>query len=242
MNSLLINRRMREELRRIRLWHALRIGQQPVVKVYGLLRTGTNYLTRLIELNFRAFCLASTEEGWKHGPCNYDPDLKYVFAVKDPYSWLVSFMDWEIIHGRFTGQSMKEFIAGPVTHPQLKKAWGCSDVLSAWNRSLGEWRQYMQKPNAVFVRYEDLTESYEAELSRIGDTLGLRQRNTAFMDLDARADDWKTPRPRKERHQDYYREAHYLQHFTRDDLEIIRNKLDPDLVDAFGYMLLQTRQ
>lgn len=231
-------RRMRANMRRVRVWYAMRFGRTPVVKVYGLLRTGTNYIARLIDLNFDTFCLGSVEEGWKHGPCAYDAGIKYVFMVKDPYSWLVSFMEWERIHGRFSGQTVTEFLAGPVTHPELKNAWHCGDVVSAWNQSLAAWRANETEENVVFIRYEDVLESFENVLCRIGGVLGLRQRQQKLMDLAVRADDWETPKPRKQLSKEYYREARYLEQFTEADLQTMRERLDHGLVKAYGYKVL----
>jgi len=209
-----------------------------VVKTYGLLRTGTNYMTRLVEINYRALCLGAVEGSWKHGPCAYDPHLKYVFLVKDPYSWIVSFLEWERIHGRFCGRSLSEFLATPVTHPQLRRVWGCEDVISAWNESLRSWKTLSETDNVVFVRYEDLLQSFERELRRVSESLGLAQRGSRLANLDERADTWNTPKPRKKLSREYYQNAEYLREFSESDLEMMRQRLDFDLVRAFGYRLV----
>ena len=105
-----INRRLHEVVRPLHVYYALNLGRKPVIKVYGLLRTGTNYITQLIDLNYEAFSLSSIEGGWKHGPCEYDPDIKYVFMVKDPYSWVVSLFEWEKIHCRTSNTQLSEFL------------------------------------------------------------------------------------------------------------------------------------
>ena len=245
MNSLHIdsfleqkNKRIQQEIRRLQLTYALNVRRKPLIKVYGLLRTGTNYLTRLIDLNFDAFCLASNELGWKHGPCKNDLRLNYVFAVKDPYSWLVSFMEWEKIHHRFSGDSIAEFMNSPVTHPGLRDAWGETDVVSVWSRSLGSWSTLSESENVVYIRYEDVAKSFSTELLNIGKILNLKQKTPELINLKSRADTWKTPLPRKERDKNYYSEAQYMDQFTEADLIIIREKLDPNLVNKFGYKLL----
>jgi len=230
-------KRLKEELRKLQVRRALSSPKKPVVKVYGLLRTGTNYLTKLIDLNFDVFCLQSTEHGWKHGLCQYETDIQYVFAVKDPYSWLISFMEWEIIHKRYESNSISDFIRRPITHPQLKTAWRNDDVVSAWSQSLNAW-QSVAADNTIYIRYEDISASLESELGKIRDQFCLKQKQKELMNLEKRADDWKTPLPRKTRHDNYYQDAHYLEQFTEDDLQMIREKLDPELVAKFGYKIL----
>lgn len=233
-----LGRRWHAWRRRRRVDGALRTGRPPVVKVYGLLRTGTNYLTRLVEQNFDAVCVSSTEIEWKHGPCSYDTRLRYIFIVKDPYSWVVSFMEWEKNHARFAGGGVSDFLSTGITHGTLREVWGCDDVVMAWNEALRSWRTLADKPNVVFVRYEDLLASFDRELGRIGDALNLGQRNSMFKDLDKRADDWKTPKPRRQLSRAYYQNGEYLKKFSSDDLQVMRAKLDPELVDAFGYKVL----
>ena len=95
--------------------------------------------------------------------------------------------------------------------------------------------KYAEQENVVFVRYEDVTSSFDKELRRIGGSLGLKQTNVTMVNLTKRADNWKTPRPRKRRDKNYYRDAHYLENFTKEDFEYIRERLDQGLVERFGY-------
>jgi len=220
-------------------WCAITCGRRPVVKVYGLLRTGTNYITRLIDLNFDVFCLESTEEGWKHGPCNYHERFYYVFMVKDPYSWLSSFYEWELIHNRTKAGSLSEFITGPVTHPELQRAWSIDYPISAWSESLRSWSIYKNENNVIFLKYEDLLESFTDQLANLSQRFGFKPKNEVFLNLTKRADDWATPKPRKKLSQDYYTNKEYLKQFTSDDIEFIQKCLDMNMVEEFGYCLPQ---
>lgn len=233
-----MERTVQRYIRRLSKWHAIKVGRKPVIKVYGLLRTGTNYMTRLLELNFDVFCLASTENGWKHGKCQYNEKLYYVFMVKNPYSWIVSFREWEQLHGRSSDNTLTEFMSGSVTHPQLKEAWALDNPISAWSIALNSWSAYQGLSNVVFVRYEDLIDSYDEQLCRIGDTFGFSKRWESFRNLEARADSWKTPRPRRKLSRDFYRNEEYLQLFTENDMALIRASLNRELVESYGYKVL----
>lgn len=224
--------------RRLHIWYAKNMGQRPVVKVYGLLRTGTNYMTRLLELNFDVFCLASTEEGWKHGACEYNEQFYYVFLVKNPYSWIVSFREWEQIHGRTDASSLTEFISSAVTQQQLNDAWKLENPVTAWSESLRSWSQYQGRSNVIFVRYEDLLDSFDNQLKQIGNAFGFKPLGERFRNLETRADNWSTPKPRRKLSPDFYRNKEYLKLFTKNDLEIMSKFLNQEMVESFGYNVL----
>jgi len=224
--------------RRFHMWYAINLGRRPVVKVYGLLRTGTNYMTKLMELNFDVFCLASTEEGWKHGACQYNEHFYYVFLVKNPYSWIVSFREWEQIHNRSDASSLTEFITDTVTQCQLNDAWVLDNPVSAWSESLRSWSKYQDRNNVIFVRYEDLLDSFDKQLGRIGNAFGFKRLDDKFRNLETRADNWSTPKPRRNLSPDFYRNEEYMKLFSPGDLEIMRKYLDRELVESYGYSVL----
>jgi len=226
--------------RRIHRFYSTNISSRPVIKVYGLLRTGTNYMTGLLDLNFNVFCLFSTEEGWKHGPCKFNEKFKFVFIVKDPYSWVFSFWKWEKIHNRTDSETLTEFLSGPVTQPQLNANWNLVNPITAWNESLRSWRQYQDKDNVIFVRYEDVIGSLSDQLEQIRTKFNLKPNYAEYRNLQARVDNWKTPIPRPKLNPDFYRNKEYLHAFTKHDINLMRQHLDAVLVESFGYKVLNT--
>lgn len=226
---------LQQQIRSTRCAYAIHFSRRPVIKVYGLLRTGTNYVTKLLELNFRAFTLLSTEEGWKHGPCQYSNKLKYVFLVKNPYSWIISFYDWEKIHGRTSAETLEDFILDSTSHPILRGVWDLGNPIEAWNKSLRSWIQLKDRENVVFLRYEDLLESFDNRMLQIKGSLNLEQRLSSFQDLETRVDNWKTPSPRKKLSRDYYQQNKFIEAFSESDLALMRQYLDPEIVTSLGY-------
>lgn len=238
MSSYYISDVVRLPIRRIRVWARIRrmaFSGPPVIKVHGLLRTGTNYMQKLLNNNFDVVCLGDTESGWKHGPCNYKSYINYVFLVKNPYSWVRSFMEWEKIHKRIGGITLEEFLVAPVSHPELREAWSVSNPVEAWNRTLESWTRYMSRGNVVFIRYEDLLGSFDEQMSGIRDSLGLDMKSDSFVNITARADNWKTPKPRKSLDRDYYLNKTYLEECTPGEMNIIAANLDDQIVRQFGY-------
>jgi hypothetical protein len=218
---------------RVRGW--LGRPRHPEAKIHGLLRAGTNYLEALVRRNFYVDCLAPWEAGWKNGPCEYVPERRYLFLVKHPYAWLVSFRNWERLHNRTDAASLAEFAARPLTHERLSRAWDISTPVQAWNRTLASWQAHDGKANTLFVRYEDLIRDVDGDLHRIRDHFRLRTRGARFVDADSRADMWKRPNPRKAFDVAYYRHEKYLDEFDEHALAIVRAELDPHLLARFDY-------
>jgi hypothetical protein len=211
--------------------------QQHRVKIYGLLRSGTNYAEALLRQNFYVECLPPWKQGWKHGPCQYADTILYVFLVKDPYAWLVSFHNWERLHNRTSTTNLAAFARERLTHQRLATAWGIDTPIQAWNRSLKDWSALDEKDNTLFVRYEDLIRNADGELSRIGDRFGLKARRTSFVDVSSRADAWRTPNPRRPLDVAYYRDEKYLEEYDESALSVMRAELDRYLLDRFQYRL-----
>lgn len=226
---------MQRYYRAARIGFAVHLSPRPAVKVYGLLRTGTNYMTRLLEINFDVFALQSTERGWKHGPCEYSDSIRFVFLVKNPYSWIRSFWEWEKIHLRTDARSLEAFMTQNITHPELRRRWHADTPIDAWNLSLKSWLTLRDAGNVAFVRYESLLTGFDRQLLEIQDRLSLKARLPSFRNLESRADDWKTPEPRKALKTDYYREEQFIKEFSDAELHIMRDRLDPAVMNEFGY-------
>lgn len=232
------SRWIRTTRRRATRWFAAHALSRRIVKVHGLLRVGTNYMEALLKRNFLVHCLGQTDGGWKHGPCQREPDSHYVFLVKNPYAWALSFLEWERIHGRTDARSVGDFLARPLTHPRLRAEWGAQTPLEAWNTTLRSWLAHAADDNAVFVRYEDLLTDFRAQLRRIAERFELRARNSDFVNIHARADDWRTPRPRRELDLDGYRSESYVEQFDDGARTLMRDGLDESLLARFDYRAL----
>jgi len=61
-----------------------RRSRRRVVKVHGLLRTGTNYVSALLGENLDVQVLGPEKGGWKHGPIDMAEGVTTVVVVKSP--------------------------------------------------------------------------------------------------------------------------------------------------------------
>jgi hypothetical protein len=241
--TLIERRRPRVVLRRFvertgnRLRSCLGRRQHPEIKVHGLLRSGTNYLEALLRRNFHVCCLAPSEGGWKHGRCEGAAGRRYVFLVKDPYAWLVSFRNWERLHERTRTVDIAQFAGEALTHERLRRAWDVDTPVQAWNRSLRGWLDRDGAGDALFLRYEDLIRDSAEELARIGERFGLTARRSRPADIRSRADTWTTPNPRTPLDVAYYRHEKYLEEFDERARSLLRRELDRELIARFDYRI-----
>ena len=124
------------------------------LKTYGLQRSGTNYLIRLVEQNFADVRVWHHHPGWrkdgdpgdKHGPLIELPDMDgYLLVSKGPYAWI---------------DSMQRYQPGRV-----------SDLVGRWN----QWAEnavrfaFAVEPMRVVMRYrEELLVNLASTLDWIG--------------------------------------------------------------------------
>jgi hypothetical protein len=210
----------------------------PCTKVHGLLRTGTNYVSALLARNFPTFVFDSPGAGWKHGPIEWDECTRFVVTIKNPYSWIVSFKNWEGIHERMGQQtSIEDFLKAPVSHEMFASAWNARNPIDAWNKAITSWMSFQGRPNVRVTRYEDLVSDFEAEMDKLT-TLYRRRRAAQYSNITKRADDWKTKNPRKKLETNYYIDDGFMGEFSEEALQVIRESIDGDIAKACGYAIV----
>jgi hypothetical protein len=206
-------------------------SRRRVVKVHGLLRTGTNYVSALLGENLFVHVLGPEDGGWKHGPIDEAPGMVFVVVVKSPSAWLESFYKWELIRGRTKSPSLADFAISPVSHPQLARVWNARDPIDAWNKATAGWVAAQQTGNVLLVRYEDVIVDIGRELDRFTARFPTTRRHRRPVDIESRVGPgWKTVGP-VDRH-------HYTGAPPGLDPELMAlldARLDQELVRSLGY-------
>lgn len=216
---------------------------------YGLQRSGTNFLETLLKKNFRIKILNYDKERdqplQKHFRLyddkqfmpepQYDNDLRfenfagYVAALnttkkvdgivvisKDPYSWLLSYRNW----------------AEKCSWPSVEHHY-----IEEYIRFYSKWRQFAQEDDRIhFVRYIDLLSNPEKELNKIKEKLGLNLRLSRK--ITGKVKGVGKVSQSKGFTQDklnYYLNKEYLNKFSKEEMELIQSKVEPDLLDFLGY-------
>lgn len=173
-----------------------------VVKVHGLLRTGTNYLSAVVGENLDVTVLGPENGGWKHGPIEPAPGVGVVVVVKSPFTWLESFYNWERIRQRTEAPTLTEFAEAPVSHPELARVWRAHDPVDAWNKATASWVAASAAGadaaggDVVVVRYEDVIADLAGTLDRVTERIPARRRHRRPVDIEDRVGPgWKTVGP-----------------------------------------------
>jgi hypothetical protein len=233
-------------------FHIPRLQALPVA-VMGAMRSGTNYLTYLLEQNYR--CRVREDiYGWKHSII--PPRTVYhgrrlnlapvVSVAKHPQMFLKSLYryhlqvkrnmiaspDWiEFVTGRFV-----VYYARTDRSPQLHFA----NPVDYWNWLYGNLTTLpAQKFRSAHVAYETLSARPETECERLAELLGLKRKTAAFV----------LPRERLGRassatrgHATYVNEKdrkvseiNVETEFTPALADFVRRQADPALMERFGY-------
>ena len=225
------------------------------VKIHGLQRTGTNYLTHLINENFTNAQVLVNLGGWKHGhyhaPWFLGKEVHVLVLAKHPYSWLVSMYNYwglkrELRIGMdLRGVSFDNFVRNRAIFemqrdiPYLFRA---SNPVQHWNNMYFHWMTIrMNAKKVCYVKYEELLNDPENTALRVGNELGLTRKAEPFMDSSntfTPAGEAMKPSETKFEAKDYYLRSEYLKFYTPELLDFVNQELDLEVLDHYNYWLL----
>lgn len=98
------------------------------------------------------------------GLCPWSAEAKYIYVARHPVSCFASVVDYY------------RTMVGPFLPPAETLAeWFCSDKLywGSWPRHVdGYWRWAQEKPNVLFVHFEEMTSDFGGVLDRVASFLG----------------------------------------------------------------------
>ena len=231
-----------------------------LVKIYGLQRSGTNWLTFLINENFQNVRVLVNEGGWKHGhymiPWTMGKETHVVSLIKNPYSWLVSVYNYwgpnrkKNIGPDLRGVEFEDFVRNRYL---AEKQRGIPFLLRAknpiqhWNNMNIHWLSLrLSNKRSCFITYETLMENLGQSLTIVGQSLGIKPKyENKWVDNDKTflpGDDnqWKTADEVCDR--EYYKNQGWKSHYTPELLEFVNSELDLDLMVQFGYMPMQPEE
>lgn len=226
------------------------------IKMYGLQRSGTNYLTYLINNNFKNTKVLVNIGGWKHGHYNLPEivgrELDVAVITKNPYAWLWSVYDyWSPpkklnIGPDLTDVTFEQFLHNKATFerqrgvPYLIRA---ANPIQYWNNLNYHWSSIqMAKSKLCLITYESLLYNPHQMILQIMKGFEL---DPISEDLDF-VDSKKTFVPSgesiKQSENDfsklrYYSNREYMQHYDPSTVQFVNEQLDKDLMQRLGYQL-----
>jgi len=228
-------------------------------KQYGEMRTGTNYLKRLIELNFNSVSVLGSVLGWKHGmyDLNNAPDDTHsheewvkgktkqgtVYSVdghKLPYTpselnAIIPKLKYliNIKNPHAFVVSYKKFrLPNKKLHKTVRL-----NLCERYNSKYGKGLEFMKlKQNScMFVPYETMLMNYTHVLFNIEQKYRLTRVKDKYADelspVNASTDHGLLIDRKKSFNKEYYLDRLYLNELTRDHISIIDDNIDSALVD-----------
>jgi hypothetical protein len=158
-------------------------------KIYGQIRTGTNYISSIILNNFSDTIVFMNIGGWKHGKLIEIPNVielvdtvdintknnieidntidlftnnkvNFLVIIKNPYMWIHSVST--ILKKEITPEFVIEYI-------------------TIWNDIYSNYKYYIENGNAYLVKYEILIEQPNETLNKIKNNFNLTKKNLEYI-------------------------------------------------------------
>jgi len=186
------------------------------VKVYGIQRSGNNWLMWMLAANYRVKVLGNTF-GWTHGPINPDAgaDVSLIIS-KHPLAWLPSMYRF----AKNRGDSFAGFVKR-------------SKCIEDWNARYAGYLKDAEKVDGVFLRYEDLLEN-DPEMV-LDDKIVLERKPGAFRTARGHAMGKHMQPTEKRFDASEYLQKKYLNRYTQRILDHAVNRFDWGVAESLGY-------
>lgn len=220
------------------------------IKIHGLQRSGTNYLSYLINENFENTKVLVNIGGWKHGyymcPWATGKEIHTLVIVKNPYSWLSSIYDyWGPGRKKNIGPDLKgvpfdDFVRNRIClEPQkdIPYLLRASNPIQHWNNMNFHWTTIRLNEKSLFVvTYESLLNNTEMCLNKISSSFSIKRKlnidncKNTVLPSDEHiivGDEWTKKK--------FYDEEKYLNLYNSETIQFVNDQLDLDLMIGFGY-------
>lgn len=184
---------MRQHTERISYFlHPYLRPNAPRVKVLSPPRSGSNWLEKLLYKNFNVVVPSSYELCWKHNFPDVNINATKVIIIRSPYPWIVSFYDWERIHGRLDKKIDIHEFAHLVTHqPDLLKYLGPLTPVEYWNTFLK--LAVSQADSSLLVSHNHLADKTEQVIKKLFLQTNWKRCKKNVAHFPIKADWWEKP-------------------------------------------------
>jgi hypothetical protein len=229
----------------------------PHLMVYGLQRSGTNYMEKLLPSNFKDVHLENVAYHrslplHKHfrlyDEMYYVPEPKYLNNFSYP-----SFSDLDAHVQRLTGKEILHYVvvvkepyswyisycklAQKNNWPTYMKKWANQHYMIDYSLFVRKWLDFQaEAPDKVVVlRYEDLLADLEGSLEQIRTKFGLEMKHDSYQNFS------KVNMSKKfgEKRRQYYLNKEFLNLLTDEELYVLTENLDPTVVEELNYELFR---
>jgi hypothetical protein len=188
---------------------------KPIVKMYGLPRSGTNALASMMEKHMGVEIGGSRKHGWKHGLV-IDTGIPSIGIVKDPYAWWVSVWRWRTTQNPLPFNQWVRKSSDPVLWCLMHQHWLDKGI--------------------TFVRFEDLLVQPQQVMAKVSKATGIEIRSEVVRPQGV------VNKARQETDK-VFNVAHYLKRkymdiYTVNALRCFGERVDIPMVEKMGYEYL----
>jgi hypothetical protein len=219
-------------------------------KIYGQMRSGTNYISTLLLNNFLDTTVFMNVGGWKHGKLIEYPNkfqllnrvdintknnieiyntinlfknnnVNFLVIVKNPYMWI---------------KSISIFTNDDIT-PKFVK-----NYITQWNDIYSNYKDYVESGKAYLVKYETLLQEPHETLDKIKNKFNLIKKNSEYIlennILSANSDSniGKTKKIVFDKKK--YISPNIPDYLSNDIIHIINENIDKTLMKFYNYDLV----
>lgn len=182
--------------------------------------------------------------GWKHTLISdlasaleedAPDDIFFVSITKNPYSWLLSLHRRPYHQEQLTALSFEEFIRTPWHTVGRENAPAVvSNPIELWNMKNGAYVALNKKASAINITFENLLKDPEKMLKQISQRFDFGWKVGQFENFDESTKKETTAKD-SEFYRNYYLQEKWKSNLSCSAIEFINARLDPQLMDYFGY-------
>lgn len=226
------------------------MSQIKYFKIYGQMRTGTNYVSSLIKNNFSDTTVFMNIGGWKHGKIiefpndielvnkidittknNIDIDktidlfknnnVNFLVIVKNPYMWIHSISIFK-----------NEIISSKFIKNYIRQ----------WNETYSNYKDYIECGKVYLVKYETLLQEPHETLDKIKNKFSLTKKNSEYILEDKVLKENNDSTIGKTKNITFNKSKYISPNITiyllNDMIQIINEHIDKTLMKFYDYDLL----
>lgn len=219
-------------------------------KIYGQMRTGTNYISTLLLNNFLDTTIFMNVGGWKHGKLIEYPDcielvnyvdittknnieidkiidlfknnnVNFLVIIKNPYMWINSMSIYK--KQQITSLFVIEYI-------------------TIWNEIYSNYKYYIENERAYLVKYEELLEQPIETLDKIKKKFNLTPKNSEYIienNILLANGDYNIGKIKNRIfNKNKYIKPNIYQYLSNDIIRIINENIDISLLKYYNYDLV----
>ena len=210
--------------------------------IFGLQRSGTNFLQKLIFCNFHARKVNAKEGAWKHSivdPPKYDKSLPTIIIYKNPYTWVESVsmrnnVDWIETQNKYpVNEQIREALkVGP-------KNMNLRNLCMTYSSFHNNWLRRNDINKYLIIKYEDLLdpEKRSEVLAKIEDRFGFQRKTRGKWVIPERGD------VSQSKDYDEEREKYYLEckpkYLTSRQINEVNRIVGAKRIMRMGYKILK---